>query len=410
MWNKASFVGLVGLFVWVSGSPLFAQTAEEKPKPQKKATPANGLNLQPTVAQSMATVERMVEVAVQGVAARYNLNEAQRAATEEIMKRDVQKFLKDHEAEVWPLIRDLLKYQLGGNPPTDPEEIKRLGKNCRPFVKLAEEAIIKGNMEWRDKVLTEAQKKTHDFDMEHMKGTFKQIESNFSEWEQGRVTGKSLFPKQDPRQGPPTPPRPPTESLPDPVTERVVSVDTIFDTIVENFIKDYSLDEGQVVSARSILREYKDKAADFKNSNKEELARLTKDMNDAREQRNERKRVESETEFRKLTQPVSEMVVGIEVRLRGLLTSVQMEKYNANNRDLDPNARSTERKAASDAARKEERKPEKAPAPDAPKDAPPAEGAATKPADKQPQAAAPAPAPAAPEAKKSDEKPAEPKP
>lgn len=394
MWMNLRRQAFVGMLFVTTGLSVFAQTGDGKQAPKKEPAPANGLNLQPSVAQSMATVERMVEAASKGVAARYNLNEAQRQATEEIMKRDVQKFLKDHEAEVWPLIRDLLKYQLGGKPPSDPEEIKRLGKSCLPFVKLAEKAIIDGNMEWRERVLTEAQKRTHDYDLEQMKGTFRTIERNFSDWEQGRVTGKSLFPQQDPRQGPPTPPRPDREGLPDPVTEKIVSVDTIFDTIVENFIKDYSLDEGQVVSARSILREYKDKAADFKNSNKDVLARLTKDLNDAREQRNEKKYVETEAEFRKVTQPVSEMVISMESRLRGLLTSVQMEKYNANNRDLDPTARPV-RKAAG--PRHDERKPDAAPA------------APTGSAQVQPEAAKPAPskpsdpAPTPPEEEPGDE-------
>lgn len=362
MRNKIVYCGIWASALLLGGSLVPAQGPEDKPVPNgKEPVPANQLNLQPSVAQSMATIERMVEVAVQGVAARYNLNDAQRQATEEIMKRDVQKFLKDHEAEVWPLIRDLLRYQLGGKPPSDPEEVKRLGKACRPFVKLAQEAIIKGNMEWREKVLTEAQKKTHDFDMAQMERTFQDIDRNFAAWEKGdtqATAGRGLFPAQDPNAGPPRPPRPATEGLPDRLVETIVAVDTIFDTFVEQFIKEYGLDEGQVVSARSILREYKDKAADFKNSNKDDLARLTREMRETRDQRDERRRRDVEAEYKRVIQPVYEMFASMETRLRGLLNSVQMEKYNANNRNLDPTARPQERKTASAPGRSEEAKEE----------------------------------------------------
>lgn len=396
-------------FFLLSGYALMAQAPEQKPAPRKTPPPANGLNLQPSVEQSMATIERMIEAAVRGVASTYNLNDEQRRVTEEIMKRDVQKFLKDHESQVWPLIRELIAMQFNPKPGSDPEKLKKLGKECRPLAKLAQEAIVKGNLEWREKVLTAEQKKRHDYDMEQIEKTFQQIDRNFSDWEEGRVTGKSLFPQPTPGQGPPPPPRPRTEGLPDPVTERVAALDTIFDTFVDQFIKDYGLDEGQVVSARSILREYKDKAADFKNSNKDEIARLTKDMKDARDQRNEEKSLAAEGEYKKLIQPVYDMFGSMETRLVGLLTSVQAEKYNANQRALDPTTKPAERKANA-----ERPKAAEPPAPPAEPAAKPAESAKeSKPAPAQPKPKAkpapesPAPQPAEEPAK---EKPAENKP
>ena len=401
MFNQAfRCIAVMGLLAFAGGTAVFAQAPEENPKPRQDPPPANGLNLQPSVAQSMATIERMIEAAVRGVASTYNLNDEQRRVTEEIMKRDVQKFLKDHESEVWPLIRELIAMQFNPKPSSDLEKLKKLGKECRPLAKLAQDAIIKGNMEWRDKVLTAEQKKRHDYDMQEMGKTFQQIDRNFADWEEGRVTGKSLFPQPVPGKGPPPPPRPATQGLPDPVDEKIVAIDTIFDTFVEQFIKDYMLDEGQVVSARSILREYKDKAADFKGGNKDDIARLTKDMKDARDQRNEQKSAESDAEYKKLIQPVYDMFASMETRLVGLLNSVQMEKFNANQRALDPTAKPAERKAAKEQAKKDApqvvKTPESAPV-----------AAEEKPAAPQPQAKSqPAPAPKPAEESKQ-EKPAE---
>ena len=51
----------------------------------------------------------------------YNLNDEQSAKTQEIMQREVMRFLKEHEDEVWPIIRELLGAKglaLGGLPAT----------------------------------------------------------------------------------------------------------------------------------------------------------------------------------------------------------------------------------------------------------------------------------------------------
>ena len=123
---------------------------EEPPKPQTPSTEA--------------TIDKIMDQAVRNIARRYNLNEAQTLETDKLMKREVRRFLKEHEKEVWPLLRDLIAAQMMGKPPENREDAMRVGKAAKPLAKLAQEAIIQGNMEWRQ-FLTEEQLRTHDFDL-----------------------------------------------------------------------------------------------------------------------------------------------------------------------------------------------------------------------------------------------------
>lgn len=297
--------------------------------PQEKAPPA--LELQPTMAASMATIEKIIEAAVHNIATRYTLNEAQTRETDALMKREVHKFLKEHEAEVWPVIRDVLASKLGANPPSDAAELKRIGDAARPLTKLAKEAIFQANAEWRT-YLTAEQQRMHDFDMAEMEKTFQDIDRNFADWAEGKPTGKGVFPTRDSvRGGPPIPPKPAQDGLP--FGDFSIG---FFETFVEQFIKDYLLDEGQIDSARSILKEFKDKANDFKKNNKADLVRLAAATKGAMQQRDMKRRAEVDAERKKLLEPVYELFAQMETRLRGLLDTQQLERYHANNRGLAP--------------------------------------------------------------------------
>lgn len=304
-----------------------------------------------------ATVERICETAVNNIALRYNLNAEQKAWTEQLMKREVQKFLREHEEEVWPAIRDLLAAQLGAKPPDDKEKIKSIGKAALPIVKLAKEAIYKANEEWRT-ILTDDQKKMHDFDLAEMDKTFTQIEKNFRSWSEGTPTEAGLFPPPNPEvlARSPRQPKKPSPGLPEPPVVPIIRVH-FFDAYVEDFIKEYRLNEGQVDTARSILREFKEKAEAFKDANKAEFTELAAAQQKAMEQR-ETERVEQIDRKRKeLLQPLYALFAKMDQRLKGLLTSTQLAQYEARN-SIGTDAATDKRTKKSDS------KPEAKPADD----------------------------------------------
>lgn len=275
---------------------------------------------------SSATVDAIMETAVRNIGRRYNLNQAQLEKTHELMKREVYKFLQEHEDRVWPLIRDLLQAQLGNKPPENMEDVMRIGKGASPLAKLAEEAIIRANEEWRN-CLTAEQRVTHDYDMKEMRKTFESINENFDRWAEGKPTGKSIFPKpQMADAGPRRPPKPPA-GLPDPAIETIGETPMFFVTYVNEFIAKYELDPGQVNAARSILAEYKDQVAKFRANNFEELAAVTRDLLAGQKARDRKVIAEVEGRRKELLKPVYAIFDEMDGRLHGLLRSAQRERF-----------------------------------------------------------------------------------
>ncbi|MCH7808347.1 MAG: hypothetical protein IIB60_03900 [Planctomycetes bacterium] len=286
-----------------------------------------------------ATIERIMDVAVGNIARRYNLNETQTQYTGELMRREVRRFLIEHEAEIWPAIRGILATQMGINPPDDPEEVKRLGAAARPLAKLAEETIFRANAEWRE-VLTDEQKKMHDFDLAAMRQTFVHVDESLASWEEGKPTDAGIFPPApSPVGGPPVPPKPRTTSTTVIPTDQIPV--GILATFVEEFIKDYRLDEGQITSARSILTEFKAKAETFKNTNKEAFAKIVKERSKAQTKRDTKAIKEVTARHKRMLQPFYALFAEMEGRLKGLLTTAQKEQYAERNQAKSRRAKET---------------------------------------------------------------------
>lgn len=303
-----------------------APTAEREkdvptPKPQTSSTTAESRQM-PT----QATVEMIMKEAVNNIASRYNLNEAQKQKTDEIMRRDVNKFLKDHEAQVWPIIRDLMSN--GFQPPSNPEDVKRIGNAAAPLLKDAQKAIIDGNNEWRQ-YLTPEQQAMHDYDLEEMEKQFVETEKNFKSWAEGRPTG-GLFPVMPPDRSPPTPKMPaPGLPKPAPPPEPEVQVfrESLFDSYVEDFIKQYELDPAQIDAARSILAEFKQKAGSFRESNRAELRKIGTEYKAAMDSKDREKIAKAEADRKLLLQPIYGLFGDMDERLKALLTSAQLQRH-----------------------------------------------------------------------------------
>ena len=318
---------LVGCVVFWGGTGRAEEPEKSKSpeKPQKPAIVDAAEALDSGKTPAAATIDRIMEQAVRNIAARYNLNDVQTEETDKLMKREVYRFLKEHENEVWPIIRDLLKSQL--MRPDDPQKVKEIGKAARPLAKLAETAILEANEEWR-LILTPEQIRVHEYDMAEMGKTFEEIHQNFADWEAGRPTGKGIFgdTQQAAQGGPPRPPRPKKGQLPPPRVE-VFDPNQIFETLVEEFIKEYQLDEGQITSARSILEEFKAKANDFREANKLEFAKIALKQQEAMVDGDLDGIKRARAAHKKLLGPIYELSTEMHGRLEKLLTTAQIQRH-----------------------------------------------------------------------------------
>ncbi len=321
---KRLFLGLVAVVAVGSVQGQDAQPTTPPKAPQPSADLAASLEAGATPAA--ATVEKIMQEAGRNISRRYNLNEAQSLETDKLMKREVQRFLKEHEGEVWPVIRDLIAAQLGGKPPENREDAMKLGKSALPLIGVAKDAIIRANEEWRT-YLTPDQRTMHDYDMAEMEKTFQQIEKNFSDWAGGQPSDAGLFPPPPPDERSPARPRKPSTGLPEPEIETFRI--SLFDSFVEEFIKDYQLNQGQIDSARSILKEYKAKASEFKKDNEPELLKIATQQKAALEARDRDKIKAADSALKKALEPIYALFTQMEERLKGLLTTLQLERYAA---------------------------------------------------------------------------------
>lgn len=266
------------------------------------------------------TIEMIMERAVQNIATRYNLNENQTEITRQMMKDGVYRFLEEHEKEVWPIIRDLLASQL--KAPEDPQDVKRIGKTARPLARAAEKAIYEANDIWRE-ILTPEQVRVHDFDMSEMKRTFREMDDRLHQWEEGQPLADSIFPQPRMDGDPPRPNKPRDKG---PVVV-VFDPKTIFERLVEQFIKEYPLDEGQVTAAKSILEEFKVKANSYWNSKKREFTGIAAKQQEALDAHNLKGIKKAAAEHKKLLEPVYQLCSQMEDRLDGLLTTAQIQQH-----------------------------------------------------------------------------------
>jgi len=341
---------LVTIFVCVPPAALRADEQESD----------GGSSAQKLAQGDQQTVDRILDTAVSNIARRYNLNSLQREKTAEIMNREVYRFLREHEDEVWPLVRDFLARGAWGKPPEKVEEMKRIGRAASPMMKKIQEAIVRGNEEWR-MYLSDEQKVMHDWDMAEIDKTFRKVDKNLERWAKGDASAGGVFPPPPPRTaGPKMPPRPPAEELLEPEITSIFEPKRLFDAFVENFIRQYHLDQSQRDAARSILDEYKATAMDFRNGKNSELKAVGAKWLAAQEAGNRKALLEAERERKELLQPVHGMLGEMESRLMALLTTAQKQKYSDKARDAQRASRTARKPTTRASETKPKRKVEPA--------------------------------------------------
>ncbi|MFQ5495588.1 MAG: hypothetical protein ACE5EX_09425, partial [Phycisphaerae bacterium] len=145
---------------------------------------------------------------------------------------------------------------------------------------------------------------------------------------EGRRTEGGIFPRRRVATNEPPAPAKPPPGLPEPDVARLDPA-RIFDAIVKEFIREYGLEKGQITSAYSILSEFKAKADDFSAGKKEEFSAIIAALKEAHERRDVAAVRRATAEHKKLLEPVYQLTSLMEERLKGLLTSAQVQRHDA---------------------------------------------------------------------------------
>jgi hypothetical protein len=281
---------------------------------------------------SLWNIEQMMLQAADNISARYNLNAKQREQTRELMVTEVTRFLDEHP-EIWPLVRDLARYQMVGSVP--PGEVgKQLGARALPLLEDIRSAILSSNERWR-KILSEEQKRMHDYDLQDMEKTFAKMEANFRQMKEG--TGGKPYVIPPPNEQINTPPRPPKPDdsvgglIPPP---EAVDSEDYWESYVRKFILSYELDEGQSESALSIMRECREKARAYRLSKQREFAEVEEKLREARREgqapQAQRAKYRVWTGIQKnLKKPIHDIFQELKDRLDTIPTQAQRERAYA---------------------------------------------------------------------------------
>ncbi len=303
-----------------------APAPAESPKIEDKSKADVEADIARRQVEGFWQVDAILDQAVDNIATRYNLNDVQKAETAEMMNEGVKGFLDRHQDEIWPLIRDLAMLQRKGNSP-DPEVAKRLGPKAAGILREAREEIFRYNEEWRE-ILTEEQKRVHDYDMREMTKTFQTMEQNFDSWGKGEVASRSIFPQPRPMTDqPPTPPKPVDGDLPGgKPTEHAPKFVGHLEAYLQKFIADYKLTDPQREAAQSILREISGRTTAFHKVHAEELDSI-KDKIAKADSRDERRRLIMER--RRITRPLDDLFKEFKARLDQIPEKAQRERFEA---------------------------------------------------------------------------------
>lgn len=273
----------------------------------------------------MWDVDSMILQAADNVSRRYNLSPQQTEFTRKMFQEKVTRFLEENQEQIWPLVRDLARYQLTGAPP-DESTARRIGGSALPIVEKAKKAILDANREWGG-ILTEEQKRLHEYDLREMEGTFKKVAQNFQEWESGIPKQNPIFPPHTPKDDePPMPNRPPEK-----YTEggrKWTNQQNAWAKYVGDFIRKYNLDPGQREAAQSILRELKERAGKHRDAKQKEYAELDQRLKEAFDSGDLKRIAMVERDETALNKPVKEdMFNELRERLDKIPTDAQKERF-----------------------------------------------------------------------------------
>ncbi len=279
-------------------------------------------------------VDSMMEQAVDNISRRYNLNANQKEITKKMLVKEVTNFLGEHD-NIWPLVRDLGRYQIKGEAP-EGEIARRIGENAQPLLEDIRETILRCNEDW-DSILNEEQKTLHDWDLNDMEQTFSKMDENFTAMREGKARNPGIFPAPNDHQekAPRVAKAPPKSFKPelsdDARTGRNRPQEDMWDTYVQTFIKRYQLDEAQSESARSILRECKTRASAYRLSKDRDFAEAKKRLKDVRDSKQSptitktKEKVWTQV-LQKLRKPVDDLFEELKDRLAKIPTSAQRKR------------------------------------------------------------------------------------
>lgn len=278
----------------------------------------------------MWSIKLMVDQASTNIARRYNLNEQQEKYTRALMANRVETFIHEHGDTFERLAAEILRAGVDPSNPPSKEAVQGWGRKALPLVGEIRKAILDGNATWRE-ILSDPQKKVHDYDLSQMTAQFTAMEKQFQRWQAGQYipgegpfTGLTALARQSEQIGE----GPYSTNFPE----------HAWDYWVKGFIRKYELDKAQIETANAILKECKERAAKYRESHKAEIEAAKERLVELLKNRDREKIKETRTRINDLNKPIADLFGILQERVNKIPTESQRAAHEQTREAADKKA------------------------------------------------------------------------
>ena len=310
------------------GQPVAAQEPPAEPTPVAAmapaavSEPAKSDGFWPSQRQMELMFVRWADEAV----VKYDLDADQTRQVNEAVRERWPTFMKEHRADLQPLLNDWFEMRLELTPPTE-EQVQDWAKRAQPMFEAFRTEFQEGAQEFRE-VLRPMQRVKFELELMQFGLGMQIAQAKLSQWQQGEYQEHEFW------DAPPTVRRARREAreaernggaaVPESPPDQVAAELGRWDRFVEQFIKMYDLDDTQQATARSLLGEMKERAAAHRDRHRARIDQLELRIMQGKDGDDEL--AEIKQELVELYGPIDEMFAELKRRLEAIPTTVQRER------------------------------------------------------------------------------------
>jgi hypothetical protein len=313
---KLALIGL-STFVVLAEPPAREPTAAAA----SQSTPLGGF--WPTESMTRSVLARWVDES----AVELDLSEDQQAQILENALNRWPKFLEENRAELQPLLNEWIEMRLAMEPPST-EQVQAWSERMLPVWQKIRGQFNDGIEDVRE-VLNPLQRAKFESEVLQFNTGLNVAEAKIKQWHRGEFKEHEFWDpprsvrkkRREARKAEQRGEQIEAEAQPvDQVAEELKS----WDRYTEEFIRIYELDEGQKSTARSCLKELRDRATAYRDRNIDRINKLEDRIARSDGSRDELKEIEKL--LIEVYGPIDDMFKELQARLEGIPTSAQRAK------------------------------------------------------------------------------------
>ncbi len=319
--------------------PFQVRVAAAEPPSAKSAAPTEGL--WPSTKLMTLLTARWAD----DMAAEFEFDEEQHERLRESATTRWPKFFNDNRSQIQPLINEFVEMRFEPTPPSN-ERVQTWSKNALPVFEKLQGQLQEGANDLRE-LLSPIQKAEFEFKMAQFGVGLKMAQTKLQSWADGdfsdsdeymfwEPTGKERRRRNEERraarearrrdaEGPPADGALAEAAPPQPV-DQITEELHAWDKHVDRFVRLHELDEGQVGTARSVLKELKARATAHRDRNIRQIAKLEQRI--ASSDGSKEELADIKKQLLELYGPIDTMFQELQARLKQIPTAEQRARVD----------------------------------------------------------------------------------